>query len=166
MQFSTRHTSLLRKSTKLFTKEFNPLKYYLTFFCFKTYAWLHFGSIIYLWTSWAYFQSIHKWKNRCILFNRQFTARSREYQWPYTIKQAVPVFLSLKQEKLETCHLHIELYELGLLPTEIWGARVSVGISWHDFIKYKWSCAHLYQQQIWEHIRMASTFIMESLQNQ
>lgn len=165
MQFSTRQTSLLRKSTKLFTKEFHPLKRLLTFFRFKTYTRLPFRSIIYLWMSSVYFQSIHKWKNRCSLFNRQFTAKSREYQWPYTIKLYC-FFFSPKQEKLETCHWHIELYELRLLPTEIWRARISVGIIWHDSIKYKWSCAHLYQQQIWEYIHMASTFIMESLQNQ
>lgn len=38
--------------------------------------WLPFGSIISLWRPSAYFQSIHTWKNRCSLLNRQFPARS------------------------------------------------------------------------------------------
>ena len=57
--------------------------------------------------------------------------------------KAIPAFLSQKWEKLDTYHWHIELYELGLLPTEIWGAWTSVGINWQVFVKYKWNCAHL-----------------------
>lgn len=87
LQLSTRHTFFLRKSSKLFTEQFQPLKHYLTFlFALKLTHSFIFGSIIYLWTSSAYFQSIHKWKNRWSLFERLFTVRPREYQRPYTIK--------------------------------------------------------------------------------
>lgn len=165
MQFSIRHTSLLRKSTKLFTEEFFSLKTLLDlFFCFKTYARLHFGSIIYLWTSPAYFQPIHKWKNRCSLFNRLFTARSGEYQWPYTIK-LYQFFIS-------------EARKIGDLPLLYRAVWVRAASNWDTrgqnqcwsklawFHKYKWSCAHLYRQQIWEYIHMVSTFIRETVQNQ
>lgn len=87
LQLSARHTFFLKKSSKLFTEQFQPLKCYLTFlFALKLMHSCVFGSIIYLWTTSAYFQSIHKWKNRWSLFKRLFTVRPREYQWPYTIK--------------------------------------------------------------------------------
>lgn len=52
---------------------------------------------------------------------------------PYN--EAIADIFSLKEEKLETCHWHVKLPVLGLLPTEMQKARIGVGINWHDVIK-------------------------------